>query len=92
MQHTKDSVATESIEVVCSPPSARINFAIASHPEKEEFYILGGEFFNGKKTIVYGDFFNYNCLKNEFKHLSNSICPSPRSSSQVNIPILKPLL
>lgn len=83
MLQPKDVKTAESVELDCNAPSARINFAMANHPDKEEFFIFGGEFFNGSKTIVYGDFFNYSCLKNEFKALTNPICPSPRSSSQV---------
>lgn len=34
--------------VVCQNPSARVNFSICQHPDKEEIFIFGGEHFNGK--------------------------------------------
>ncbi|XP_058464334.1 kelch domain-containing protein 4 [Malaya genurostris] len=78
-KETKSSNLTES---VCSPPSARVNFSICAHPDKEVF-IYGGEFFDGQKTVVYGQFFCYNVIKNEWKELKSSICPAPRSGHQM---------
>lgn len=45
--------------------------------------MFGGEFFNGSKTEVYGEFFLYNTLKSEWKELVASPAPTPRSSHQM---------
>jgi N-acetylneuraminic acid mutarotase len=45
--------------------------------------MFGGEFFDGKKTEVYGDFFTYNTIKKEWKKLTCSPCPTPRSGHQM---------
>ncbi|XP_055624631.1 kelch domain-containing protein 4 [Toxorhynchites rutilus septentrionalis] len=80
---TKETKSSDLTEIPCAPPSARVNFSICSHPDKEEIFICGGEFFNGQKTIVYGDFYCYNVTKNEWKTLKSSICPAPRSGHQM---------
>ncbi|XP_055607159.1 kelch domain-containing protein 4 [Uranotaenia lowii] len=80
---TKDTKSTDLTETLCAPPSARVNFSICSHPDKEEIFMYGGEFYDGQKTTVYGDFFNFNVSKNEWKILKASICPAPRSGHQM---------
>lgn len=45
--------------------------------------MFGGEFFNGSKTEVYGDFFTYNTVKSEWKQLVASPAPTPRSGHQM---------
>lgn len=80
---TKETKSTDLTETLCAPPSARVNFSICSHPDKEELFIYGGEFFNGQKTDIYGEFFCYNTAKNEWKVLKSSICPAPRSGQQM---------
>lgn len=79
----KETKSSDLTETLCAPPTARVNFSICSHPEKEEIFINGGEFFNGQKTFVYGDFYCYNTTKNEWKLLKCSICPAPRSGHQM---------
>uniref|UniRef100_A0A1Q3FDW4 Kelch domain-containing protein 4 n=1 Tax=Culex tarsalis TaxID=7177 RepID=A0A1Q3FDW4_CULTA len=80
---TKETKSAELTESLCAPPTARVNFSVCSHPDKEELFFFGGEFFNGQKTEIYGDFFNYNVAKNEWKALKSSICPAPRSGHQM---------
>lgn len=80
---TKESKSVDLTESLCAPPSARVNFAICTHPDKEEIFINGGEFFNGQKTVVYGDYYCYFVAKNEWKVLKSSICPAPRSGHQM---------
>lgn len=79
----RQTMSSDLTEVICAPPTARVNFSICSHPDKEEIFINGGEFFNGQKTVVYQDFFCYNASKNEWKVLESSICPAPRSGHQM---------
>lgn len=79
----KETKSSDLTEALCAPPTARVNFSICSHPDKEEIFINGGEFFNGQKTVVYGDFFCFNAAKNEWKVLKSTICPAPRSGHQM---------
>uniref|UniRef100_A0A182QQQ7 Kelch domain-containing protein 4 n=1 Tax=Anopheles farauti TaxID=69004 RepID=A0A182QQQ7_9DIPT len=81
---TKDTKSSDLTEIVCPPPTARVNVAICAHPaDREEIFIHGGEFFNGQQTMIYGDFYSYNATKNEWKTLKSSICPAPRSGHQM---------
>ncbi|XP_052896657.1 kelch domain-containing protein 4 [Anopheles moucheti] len=81
---TKDTKSSDLTEIVCPPPTARVNVGICAHPgDKEEIFIHGGEFFNGQQTVIYGDFYSYNVAKNEWKTLKSSICPAPRSGHQM---------
>lgn len=45
--------------------------------------MLGGEFYDGKKTDVYGDFYTYHTVKKEWKKLTCSPAPTPRSGHQM---------
>lgn len=45
--------------------------------------MFGGEFFDGKKTEVYGDFFTYNTAKKEWKKIVGSPAPTARSGHQL---------
>lgn len=45
--------------------------------------MFGGEFFNGSKTEVYGNFFTFNTLKNEWKEIKSSPAPTPRTGHQM---------
>lgn len=47
---------------------------------KDEIYFFGGEFFNGRNTDVYNDFYAYNTTKNEWK-LIKAKGPTPRSGT-----------
>lgn len=81
---TKDTKSSDLTEIVCPPPTARVNVGICAHPaDREEIFIHGGEFFNGQQTVIYGDFYSYNVAKNEWKTLKSSICPAPRSGHQM---------
>jgi N-acetylneuraminic acid mutarotase len=77
----KKSDAVETVEVASGHPSARTNFAICSFDDT--IFIHGGEFFNGSKTEVYGEFFSYNTVKSEWKQINASPVPTPRSGHQL---------
>lgn len=64
-----------------APPSARVNASVCAVDDL--IYTFGGEFFNGLKTVVYGDFIIFNTLKNEWKQITASPCPPPRSGHQM---------
>ncbi|XP_011499682.1 PREDICTED: kelch domain-containing protein 4 [Ceratosolen solmsi marchali] len=70
------------VEAVVSPPSRRVNFTLTPHPFKDELIMLGGEFCNGQKTVVYGDLFFYNINKNEWTVVKAPYAPPPRCSHQ----------
>ncbi|XP_063698375.1 kelch domain-containing protein 4 [Culicoides brevitarsis] len=61
-----------------APPSARSSFGLTSF--KDDMIMFGGEFFNGQKTEVYGDFYFFNTVKNEWK-LVKAKGPTPRSGA-----------
>lgn len=67
--------------MLCAPPSPRTNFSICSLDDT--IFIFGGEFFNGSKTDVFGDFFTFNTIKSEWKKITASPAPTPRSGSQM---------
>ncbi|XP_039133659.1 kelch domain-containing protein 4 [Dioscorea cayenensis subsp. rotundata] len=64
-------------------PSPRSNCSLILNPLKEsELIVYGGEFYNGKKTYVYGDLYRYDIEKNEWKSISSPNSPPPRSAHQ----------
>lgn len=81
MTSLQTSNAVETTESLCSPPSARVNFALCSLDDT--IYMHGGEFFNGSKTDVYGNFYTYHTVKNEWKEIKASPIPTPRSGHQM---------
>ncbi|XP_058066845.1 kelch domain-containing protein 4 [Anopheles bellator] len=81
---TKDTKSSDLTETVCAPPTARVNVGICAHPgDKEDIFLHGGEFFNGQKSTIYGDFYSYNVPKQEWKVLRSSTCPAPRCGHQM---------
>ncbi|KAJ1525351.1 hypothetical protein ONE63_010168 [Megalurothrips usitatus] len=73
----------EVVEQVVGPPSRRVNFTIAAHPEKEELVLFGGEYFNGQTIALFNDFYIYNIPRNEWKILKAPSGPPPRSGHQM---------
>lgn len=71
----------ETTETLCSHPSPRTNFSISAIDDT--IYFFGGEFFNGSKTEVYGEFFSYHTVKSEWKQITASPAPTPRSGAQM---------
>lgn len=77
----ESSNTVETAEVPASHPSARTNFSICSI--EDTIYFFGGEFFNGNKTEVFGEFFTYNTVKSEWKQIKASPAPCARSGHQM---------
>ncbi|XP_046734105.1 kelch domain-containing protein 4-like [Diprion similis] len=78
------------VEAVVSPPSHRVNFSLTAHPFKDELVMLGGEFYNGKTTFVYGDMFFYNLSNNEWSIIKAPGGPAPRCGHQaLAVPVSK---
>lgn len=75
------SDAKDTTETISAPPSPRSNVSICSLDDL--IYFFGGEFFNGSKTEVFGDFMSFNVIKNEWKSIHASPCPAPRSAHQM---------
>ncbi|XP_043248419.1 kelch domain-containing protein 4-like [Colletes gigas] len=70
------------IEKLVAPPSRRVNFTLTAHPFKDELIMLGGEFHDGRATVVYGDMFTYNLNKNEWTIVKAPGAPPPRCGHQ----------
>ncbi|XP_014482260.1 PREDICTED: kelch domain-containing protein 4 [Dinoponera quadriceps] len=69
-------------EAVVEPPSRRVNFTLNAHPFKDELIMLGGEFYDGRQTTVYGDMFIYNINKKEWSVVKAPGAPPPRCGHQ----------
>nr|CAD1837069.1 unnamed protein product [Ananas comosus var. bracteatus] len=64
-------------------PSPRSNCSLTINPLKDtELILYGGEFYNGKKTFVYGDLYRYDVEKKEWNLISSPNSPPPRSAHQ----------
>ncbi|KAJ4823384.1 hypothetical protein Tsubulata_023426 [Turnera subulata] len=64
-------------------PSPRSNCTLNINPLKEtELILYGGEFYNGNKTLVYGDLYRYDVEKQEWKLILSPNSPPPRSAHQ----------
>ncbi|XP_058805252.1 kelch domain-containing protein 4-like [Phymastichus coffea] len=70
------------IEAIVGPPSRRVNFTLTPHPYKNELIMFGGEFYDGQKTVVYGDMLFYNISKNEWTVIKAPGAPPPRCGHQ----------
>lgn len=70
-------------ETIVDGPTPRSNFSIATHPEKEELILFGGEFFNGQKLTVFNELFFFNIDKKQWKLVAAPAGPGPRSSHQM---------
>ncbi|XP_036149791.1 kelch domain-containing protein 4 isoform X2 [Monomorium pharaonis] len=69
-------------EVVIDAPLRRVNFTLTAHPFKDEIIMFGGEFHDGRQTIVYGDMFFYNINKREWTLVKAPGAPPPRCGHQ----------
>lgn len=70
------------VEKVVDPPSRRVNFSLTVHPFKDELILFGGEFHDGRTTVVYGDLFLYNLIKKEWTIVKAPGAPPPRCGHQ----------
>ncbi|GER25523.1 kelch repeat-containing family protein [Striga asiatica] len=71
------------VEDNVSAPSPRSNCSLTVNPLKDtELILYGGEFYNGKRTFVYGDLYRYDVEKQEWKLISSPNSPPPRSAHQ----------
>ncbi|XP_015372908.1 PREDICTED: kelch domain-containing protein 4 [Diuraphis noxia] len=61
-------------------PSRRSNFSFVPHPDKDEIILFGGEFHNGKNTIMYNDLIFYNISHNTWTLVDAPGAPPSRSS------------
>ncbi|XP_015585938.1 kelch domain-containing protein 4 [Cephus cinctus] len=70
------------VETIVEQPTRRVNFTLTAHPFKDELIMLGGEFYDGQKTVVYGDMFFYNLKKKEWSLIKAPGAPPPRCGHQ----------
>ncbi|XP_050542790.1 kelch domain-containing protein 4-like isoform X2 [Daktulosphaira vitifoliae] len=61
-------------------PSRRSNFTFVPHPNKDEIILFGGEYHNGKNTVMYNDLIFYNINNNTWTITDAPGAPPPRSS------------
>ncbi|XP_033210932.1 kelch domain-containing protein 4-like isoform X2 [Belonocnema kinseyi] len=73
------------VECVVASPSRRVNFTLSAHPFKDELIMFGGEFYDGQKTVVYGDLFFYNINRKEWTLVKAPGSPPPRCAHQAAI-------
>ena len=62
----------------------RSNVSFTEHPLKDELILFGGEFFNGRSTILFNDLYIYDIKKQHWKRVHTPQPPPPRSGHQVN--------
>jgi len=63
--------------------SFRANVSLTEHPLKDELILFGGEFFDGRTTILFNDLYIYDIKKQHWKRVQTPQPPPPRSSHQV---------
>ncbi|XP_014222983.1 kelch domain-containing protein 4-like [Trichogramma pretiosum] len=78
----EEAARQKVIETVVAPPSRRVNFSLTPHPFKNELIMFGGEFFDGQKTVVYGDLFFYDLDKKKWTVVKAPGAPPPRCGHQ----------
>ncbi len=61
----------------------RANVSLTEHPLKDELLLFGGEFFDGRTTILFNDLYIYDIKKQHWKRVQTPEPPPPRSSHQV---------
>ncbi|CAF1296902.1 unnamed protein product [Rotaria sp. Silwood1] len=91
---TKHAGKDNAIEAVVieeptqNPPSRRANVSFTEHPLKDELILFGGEFFDGRTTILFNDLYIYDIKKQHWKRVQTPQPPPPRSSHQaVSVPM-----
>lgn len=63
----------------------RANASFTEHPLKDELILFGGEFFDGRTTILFNDLYIYDITKKHWKRVQTPQPPAPRSSHQVRL-------
>lgn len=70
----------------CGRPSPRSHSSVtastSNQPRDNCLYVFGGEFYDGKKTYVFGDLFKYTIEKGRWEALTLPRGPKPRSGHQ----------
>jgi hypothetical protein len=61
----------------------RANASFTEHPLKDELLLFGGEFFDGRTTMLFNELFIYDIKKQHWKRVQTPQPPPPRSSHQV---------
>ncbi|KAK2147837.1 hypothetical protein LSH36_532g05014 [Paralvinella palmiformis] len=78
----QDRKRVEVTEEKCEPPSPRCNMSFVAHPDKDELVMFGGEYFNGKQTMLYNDLYYYNIKNNDWTLIKSPEGPPPRCAHQ----------
>ncbi|CAF3785597.1 unnamed protein product [Rotaria magnacalcarata] len=90
-KHVGKDTAIEAViigEPTVTPPSRRANVSLTEHPLKDELILFGGEFFDGRTTILFNDLYIYDIKKQTWKRIQTPQPPPPRSSHQaISVPM-----
>ena len=67
-------------ETVCDPPTPRSSSTLIASPDNSnELFLFGGEYFNGSLAKFFNELFVYNVKRDEWRCISSSNSPLPRS-------------
>ena len=83
IQEFKDSINQDLGIFPCQAPCRRANASMITCPTTFNIYFFGGEFYNGRKTLMFNDFYSFIIDKNEWKKINCLESPGPRSSQQM---------
>eukprot|EP00096_Caligus_rogercresseyi_P011570 TRINITY_DN4574_c0_g1_i1.p2 TRINITY_DN4574_c0_g1~~TRINITY_DN4574_c0_g1_i1.p2 ORF type:complete len:270 (+),score=81.73 TRINITY_DN4574_c0_g1_i1:63-872(+) len=73
---------SEVKEMKMEPPSHRCNFSMSAHSENPEIILFGGEFYNGKTSVLNNELMIYNTKRKEWTKLVSPGGPPPRCAHQ----------
>ncbi|XP_055002180.1 kelch domain-containing protein 4 [Sorex araneus] len=77
-----DARGTQVQETPSAPPSPRLHASLSAHPEKDELLLFGGEYFNGRKTLLYNELYVYSIKKDAWTRLEIPGPPPRRCAHQ----------
>ena len=72
-----------SLSITSKKSISRANASLTEHPLKDELLLFGGEFFDGRTTILFNDLYIYDIKKQHWKRVQTPQPPAPRASHQV---------
>ncbi|KAA0195897.1 hypothetical protein HAZT_HAZT005788 [Hyalella azteca] len=70
------------VELCKAPPSKRSAFSFTMHPEKDQLFMLAGEYFNGINTMVHNELYSYTVKQDRWHDIRCPGGPPPRCAHQ----------
>jgi len=75
--------ASVHVETGCPQPAVRSSFSFTASPVRDELFLFGGEYFNGKQTLLNNDLYAYTFKRGgEWSLIKAPNAPPPRCSHQ----------